>query len=660
MPLVDESCPVQFHGAGEGVSSGPLAILISMPWEFLEAPSIQLGILQSVLERAGIRAEARSLKLAFLEHCLAQTSKRPAAERIEITDYRTAAFTHFDVGLGEWIFAVPPFAEHGECNEPYIEYLRDKGVPEEDITKALVMRSLVPAFLERCVKDIVLAAPRIVGFTAAFNQNVPSLVLARMLKLADPSLKIIFGGANCDGPMGAALHRTFPWIDVVVRGEGERVLPELARDLFAGRPVRPQPGLCYRDGERSVIIEQGAAGEIPMDEVPTPKFDEYFDRLEETSFCAEVLPSVRLPYETSRGCWWGAKSHCTFCGLNGSGMKFRSKTPERVLEELYAMAARHGQLKFQIVDNIMDMHYLQNLLPRLRDGEYDLRLFFELKANLRKEHVRLLRDSGVDHIQPGIESFSNPILRLMRKGVTALQNVRLLKWCAEYGVRVNWAIIYGCPGEPPEEYARMAQRLPSLTHLAPPMQLVRLVLDRFSPYHERPAEFGLEVIGPLSYHRFIYPADEQTLSDLAYSFEYRYSDGRDPEVYVEPLRPVIDGWQAGREQGYRSLSYRRGPGFLIIGDRRPNLEAADYTLEDREARIYLACEDGATPLEVYEVVRAAGIRDVTLEEVREFLDELLESRLVYEDGGRYLALALPAKSSVEFQGSPARTPNETL
>jgi ribosomal peptide maturation radical SAM protein 1 len=562
-----------------------------------------------------------------------------------LADYWTVAFTHFGVGLGEWIFAVPPFAGHGESNEPYLAYLREKGVPERDITKALVMRALVPAFLKHCVDDIAAAAPRIVGFTSVFNQNVPSLVLAKMLKLADPSLKIMFGGANCDGPMGAALHRAFPWIDVVVRGEGERVVPELVRDFLAGRPVHPQPGLCYRDGDRSVAIDQSGPT-VPMDEVPTPNFDEYFARLEKTSFCAEVLPRLRLPYETSRGCWWGAKSHCTFCGLNGTGMMFRSKTPARVLEELCAMAARYGQLKFQIVDNIIDMRYLQDLLPRLRDGEYDLSLFYEIKANLKKEHVRLLRDAGVDHIQPGIESFSNPILRLMRKGVTALQNVRLLKWCAEYGVRVNWAIIYGCPGEPPEEYARMAEVLPSLTHFEPPMQLVRLVLDRFSPYHQRPGEFGLEIVGPLSYYRFIYPTDERTLSDLAYSFDYRYRDGRDPESYVEALRPVIDDWQASREDGYRSLSYRRGPGFLVIRDRRPNLEPADYTLEDREARIYMACQEGATPVEAYEVVRAAGNCHINPDEVREFLDELLGSRLVYEDGGRYLALAVPVRSDL--------------
>ena len=55
---------------------------------------------------------------------------------------------------------------------------------------------------------------------------------------------------------GAALHRAFPWVDAVVRGEGERVFPGLVKDFLAGGPCRPQPGLCYRDGELSGLNER--------------------------------------------------------------------------------------------------------------------------------------------------------------------------------------------------------------------------------------------------------------------------------------------------------------------------------------------------------------------------------------------------------------------
>lgn len=240
-------------------------LLVAMPWETLPKPSIQLGTLQAVLERAGIPTAVRSMKLAFMEHCRAATAGGPAAERIEPSDYEAVAAEHFGVGLGDWIFAVPPFREGPDPDTAYLHYAREQGVPEPALVKAQAMRRLVPAFVEACVADILGAGPRVVGFTSAFSQNVASLVLSRRLKEADPTLRVVFGGANCEGPMGAALHRSFPWVDVVVRGEAERVLPELVRNLVAGGPVRPQPGLCYRDGEQAVAVDPAGEATVPME-----------------------------------------------------------------------------------------------------------------------------------------------------------------------------------------------------------------------------------------------------------------------------------------------------------------------------------------------------------------------------------------------------------
>ena len=614
--------------------------LVAMPWHVLHLPSIQLGTLRPLLEDAGIRTEVRSYTLEFMEHCRVATHEAPEERRIGLADYETVAVEHYWVGLGEWIFAGPPFAASSERDAAYLDYVRGHGVPERDIDKARRMRDLVPAFLDACVDDLSRALPRVVGFTSTFSQTVPSLALAKKLKQFDPSLIIVFGGANCDGPMGAALLRAFPWVDVVVRGEAEALVVELMRDLLGGRSPHPRPGLCYREAGELVVIDQAGGNEFPMDRLPIPDYSEYFERLAKTGFAPEILGEARVPFESARGCWWGAKSHCTFCGLNGSSMAFRSKSPARVLEEVETLVQRYGRLDLQAVDNIIDLRYLRDVLPGLRDRGYDLGLFYETKANLRKDQVQLLRQSGVDHIQPGIESLSSPILTLMRKGVTAFQNVRLLKWCAELGLRVFWNLIYGFPGEPPEEYDRMAALVPALEHLAPPT-LGPLVLDRFSPYHERPGDFGLTIEGPLPYYELIYPTDAATLNDVAYSFQYAHADDRDPDAYVMPLRRAIEKWRREHLTSYRSLRYRRAPGGLLVHDGRPQTDQANYSFGEREAAIYLACEDGATVDEVHDALRAAGGADVGRNEIREFLDELTGSRLVFAEDGRYLALALP-------------------
>lgn len=629
-------------------------ILVSMPWAELNFPSIQLGILKSVLDRAGIQTEVRSFYLSFADYLINQTVHLPQPQRLQITDYQMTASRYWYVGLGDWIFTVPPFqATNPQRDEAYFNYLRSKQVEEGCISKAIVMRQIVPDFLRLCVEDLLVASPAVIGFTSCFSQNVPSLVLAQLLKQQKPSIRILFGGANCDGEMGAALIRSFSWIDVVIRGEGERTLPIVLKDLFAGHPIQAQPGLCYRENGQLSVIEQSPTELLPMDDIPIPNYDEYFTRLRQTRIYEIISPKVKLLFESARGCWWGEKMHCTFCGLNGSSMAFRSKSAERLIDEIFTLSRRYQRLNFEAVDNILDWKYLQTVLPQLqaaRKAGFDFTFFYETKANLKKEHLHLMSAAGIRQIQPGIESLSHAILMLMRKGVNGIQNIRLLKWASQYGIQVTWNIIYGFPGEPPEEYDRMAQVIPSLTHLKPP-SLIQLHVQRFSSYQEHPDQFGLEITGPASYYRFLYDVDDKTLHDLAYDFAYRYIDGRNPAQYIQATQTAIELWdRTYYGGGMNGLIYYRGPGFLKIDDRRPNLSPRGYAFGETEAQIYLSCDAGATPMAIWQSLRLGEDTDLTVEQVKGFLDELVQVRLVYEEDDHYLSLALPANPEAEGIG----------
>jgi hypothetical protein len=220
--------------------------LVSMPFKDLRHPPIQLGILESCLRRASITVRSHLLELSFIEHLYQRTSDASQGERVSIGDYQDVAHRDFVVNLGDWIFKVPPYAEPSTANDDqYIAYVEGFGIPKEAIDTALRIKTFVPEFLDAAANEILEKSPRVVGFSTVFQQNVPSLVLAKILKMRDPTVTIVFGGDNCDGAMGPALHECFPWVDVVVRGEGERVLLEVVADVVAGRPIRPQPGLCY-------------------------------------------------------------------------------------------------------------------------------------------------------------------------------------------------------------------------------------------------------------------------------------------------------------------------------------------------------------------------------------------------------------------------------
>jgi ribosomal peptide maturation radical SAM protein 1 len=604
-------------------------ILITMPWDSLVFPSIQIGTLRAVLAREGLATEARSFNLSFAEHM--------ARAGFAVTDYERVNDEFWRRGLGDWLFAVPPFRETTAARDAaYREFLFAGNGDRTYLDRVVRVRELVPSYLEACARDVLEAAPKVVGFSSSFSQNVSSLALSCLLKKRAPDLKVVFGGANCDGPMGRTLFESFPWVDAVVQGEGERVLPALIQDWLSGQPVREQPGLCFRDGQSDHVSAQPAV-RIPMDEVPPPDYDEYFERLEASPLRDEIHPRVRLLFESARGCWWGEKAHCTFCGLNGSSMKFRSKSPEQAFEQVLGLARKHHQLHLQAVDNIIEMGYFQSFLPWLRESGFDLTVFFETKSNLKKSQVQLLSEAGVQNIQPGIESLSTPILQLMKKGVTALQNVRLLKWCQQFGVRPYWNLLYGFPREPLEEYDRMAELVPSLLHLAAP-SITRLDLQRFSPYHVRAQDLGIRVEGPATFYAHVYPLGEEKLSNLAYSFEFSYLDGAPDPGRYERIQRAVDLWKQ-RAQESPVLEYRCGPGFMKIMDVRETKFL--HVLDEREARIYLACDAGATARQVAEVMREAGDADLGEEEIRDFLEELLANRLLYREGDLYLSLAIP-------------------
>jgi hypothetical protein len=156
--------------------TAPAVVLVSMPWDTLKSPSIQLGILRAVLDRAGVATETRSLKLAFMEHCRRATAERADDERPGVEDYERVGCQHSHVGLGDWIFAVPPFRQNTrERDEEYLAYAGREGVPKADLAKAVAMRELAPAFLEQCADVILAAAPGVVGFTTAFFLKVTLL-----------------------------------------------------------------------------------------------------------------------------------------------------------------------------------------------------------------------------------------------------------------------------------------------------------------------------------------------------------------------------------------------------------------------------------------------------------------------------------------------------
>jgi hypothetical protein len=190
----------------------------------------------------------------------------------------------------------------------------------------------------------------------------------------------------------------------------------------------------------------------------------------------------------------------------------------------------------------------------------------------------------------------------------------------------------------------MRELVPSLVHLEAP-SFTPIELERFSPYFERSNEFGIELLGPLPHYRFLYSLAPEALNNLAYDFEYRYSDGRDPEAYTRELAEAVERWSELKERAAGSLFYRRGPGFLLVQDRRPGLEAADYRFDGIEAKIYLACDSGTTAAQISRQLVTESDNSIDEVEIDHYLQELVEAKLMYREGNSFLSLAVAVSSA---------------
>jgi ribosomal peptide maturation radical SAM protein 1 len=399
---------------------------------------------------------------------------------------------------------------------------------------------------------------QVVGCTSSFDQTLASVALLRRIKTICPQVITVIGGPNCDGELArgvAALHGD---IDFVFSGEGEESFPDFLQASASGQLP-----------DRRVIHGRDCAN---LDLIPPPDYREYLQQRK------TYLPTpgdesghLWLTYETSRGCWWAKGKTCTFCGQNGSRLKCREKSPNKVLSDLKQVFASSPTRRVFMVDSLMPFSYFRTLLPRIKTEIPDISVFYELRADLSLDQVLRLHAAGVRSVQVGIESLSSPLLRRMGKGVSAAQNIALLRYCRAVEVSVGWLLLHGFPGDLAEDYEQTLALLPLLHHLQPPLDVWPVTIARFSPYFRTPEKFGVGNIRPLRIYQYSYPA-EADVYRIASHFQADYeSYAHERPGVVEEMRRQVASWRRKwfTDKAPPSLRLRRvSKNFFALVDTR--------------------------------------------------------------------------------------------
>ena len=509
------------------------ALIIVPPFAGLDKPALGAHLLQACARQSGLHVDVLYANLALS----AEIGEGP---------YTTIAYSATRQLMGERIFAAaaygtPPLGRDGHRIEP-VRWSAPSGTPLTT-TELRSLERVAARWIDDFAQAVAGLAFDVVGCTTTFQQTAASFALLNRVKSLRPATITILGGANCEGEMAEGIVSLGSAVDFVFSGESDVSFPEFLQAAQRGafphsRVIRTTP--C-----------------TDLDALPTPEFTEYYDQFEYYAADSGLAKHMSLPYESSRGCWWGQKHHCTFCGLNGETMALRAKSAPRVLADLKHLLKRHPTTFVSMVDNIMPHEFFRTLIPRLRTELPGVTVFYEQKANLSLARLLALKDAGVSVIQPGIESLSSAVLKRMDKGVSAVQNLALLRYARAADVTLNWSLLYGLPGDQVSEYEHMLNLLPFLAHFDPPVALCPLSVDRFSPYFNRPEHYGIVHTRPWSGYESVLP-EGADVAKIAYHFNADYPcEVTDTSDVIVRLAESVEKWRGAWER-------KNGPPVLAV------------------------------------------------------------------------------------------------
>ncbi len=608
--------------------------LINMPFASVHLPSLGLTQLKAVLTaQLGERVTPRIL---YLNH---DFSRFLGIEAYASISNSMEALT---AGLGDWFFRGIAFPEAPDTSKVYMRrYLMDPVRQRAMQQFALFEKhQKIDAFLDELIDRYELDKYQVVGLTSLFQQNVACFAMAKKLKARNPGVVTVMGGANCETPMGQVIARNVEAVDFVFSGPALKTFPEFLQYTVDGEEekrhrihgVISRKKLAGQNGDKVHEIgeELDVNSYVPLD------YGDFLKRLDD-AYPADAMPPSLL-FETSRGCWWGERSHCTFCGLNGLTLNYRGMQPPKALE-LFADLFKHapGITRFEAVDNIMPREYLTEVLPQLRTPP-GAGIFYEVRADLKDHEMAILAQAGVRDVQPGIEALATPTLKLMRKGTTVFQNIKFLKSCVRHDIAPGWNLLVGFPGEGDESYKGYVENLPSFVHLPPPSGVYPVRFDRFSPYFNAAEEYGLK-LKPLDFYKLIYPFDAESLDDLAYYF----SDDNYAAPYlatmvkwIDRVRAQYENWRTRWERADGRLKpelfFRTRGGARIVYDSR-----SGKAVETEVGAVGLRLLDLLDkPMKFARIVK--NLDDVPEEELERRIATFLEQRFLLREGDLVMSL----------------------
>lgn len=277
--------------------------------------------------------------------------------------------------------------------------------------------------------------PELVGITATTPAIYDAYGIARAVKEVNPDCRTVLGGPHATF-MARETLRECPQLDVVVKGEGEQTIAELASE----KKLEAIKGIAFR--ENGKIRENEKRGFVKnLDEIPFPSYhllpmEKY--EMSGIKFAAMV---------TSRGCPF----QCVFCSSSKlCGKIWRGRSPENVLEEIKLLREKYGVREIEFLDDTFTLNKERTkaLCALIRKEKVDITWSCSSRVDtINDELARELKEAGCHSIYLGVESGSQRSLNFLKKGINLRQIKKSVTVLKKLKLNTVSTFIIGIPGE---------------------------------------------------------------------------------------------------------------------------------------------------------------------------------------------------------------------
>jgi len=291
--------------------------------------------------------------------------------------------------------------------------------------------------------------PDILGFSVLLPSFSEALNIAKQAKTENPNLVIVFGNYHATFNAERIIEK-YPFIDIIVRGEGERTSLELVRCLEKGGNLKDVAGITFRNNDKAVsTVESPLLRDL--DGLPIPDRNLIDARYSSDIFGIKVATKKFTSIVSSRGCPFG----CSFCACTMFAHRlWRPRSVENILNELNFLQSE-GYEQFLFVDDNFTLNHKRvvKLCQKIRREKMDIEWFCDSRVdNCTYDMLREMAKAGCKLLYFGVESANQRILDYYKKGITPEQSRRAVRKARKAGIDVIvGSFIVGAPDETLEE-----------------------------------------------------------------------------------------------------------------------------------------------------------------------------------------------------------------